>query len=783
MVLGLSLFANLAGAGGSGLNTLVVINQNSSASIELGNYYSERRQVPPENVFRIAWAGGNISWDVTEFQTNLLQPLLEAIATRGLTNQIHYVVLSMDIPFQIFNGTVINSTTAGLFYGVKTTMGNGLLTLGNSYAASETAFPEAPPANAPGYSFLTTMITADSLAQAKRIVDQGVDSDATFPTAPVVLAQTDDPARRIRSVNFNNTIFDTRLRRNYSVVTRHSNSPEREANLLGYQTGLANFTVSPTTFVPGAMADSLTSFGGIIFGPNGQTTLLAFLEAGAAGSYGTVTEPTADLAKFPNPQNYFYQARGFSLAECYYQSLKTPYQGLIVGEPLAAPFAVTAQGGWVGIAPGSTLSGTVPLTVQFTAADPTRPLHRVDLFVDGKFFQTLTNIAPAAGNELKLRINGQSISYPVAANATLASIAGGLATALNAPAINSATKTVATPFGDRIELRYLGTNRPTPPYSLRVAATGAGSAAVPEGPVFDSLIGPAASRTTFITGARPTFLDTTAFGGRVFTLFGSAQVGSWAQLTVTKTNGVTRSVGYTNQLSGESVVGVFSNLVRRINADAGLQGPDGVVAEDFTPGALGAPTCNLLPRSPGLRAAGVKAMLTCSSPLAGNPSVATPLSANFSDLQPRNHLYLTTGATELTVNFPLNTTSLPDGYHELTAVAYEGSHVRTQTRVSVPVRLLNTPLTATLNLVNLAATNSVSGSYQIQVVANTNNISSITLYSTGGVLGTVVNQSVATFPVAGTTLRAGAHPFYAVVQTTTGQHYRTRTETVRFTNP
>src|SRR5689334_6436076 len=34
-------------AGGSGLNTVVVINQNSANSVALGNYYAERRQVPP----------------------------------------------------------------------------------------------------------------------------------------------------------------------------------------------------------------------------------------------------------------------------------------------------------------------------------------------------------------------------------------------------------------------------------------------------------------------------------------------------------------------------------------------------------------------------------------------------------------------------------------------------------------------------------------------------------------------------------------------------------------
>ena len=66
-------------AGGSGLNTVVIVNQNSTNSSELGNYFCERRQVPPENVLRIAWPGDNISWSSGDFQTNLLSPLLDKI--------------------------------------------------------------------------------------------------------------------------------------------------------------------------------------------------------------------------------------------------------------------------------------------------------------------------------------------------------------------------------------------------------------------------------------------------------------------------------------------------------------------------------------------------------------------------------------------------------------------------------------------------------------------------------------------------------------------------------
>ena len=107
-------------AGGSGLNVAVVVNQNSTNSVQLGNYYCEKRGVPPQNFLRINWTGGNISWNRSNFETNLLNPLAAMLAGRRLTNQVDYVVLCMDIPYQVTAVNGINSTTAALFYGFKT---------------------------------------------------------------------------------------------------------------------------------------------------------------------------------------------------------------------------------------------------------------------------------------------------------------------------------------------------------------------------------------------------------------------------------------------------------------------------------------------------------------------------------------------------------------------------------------------------------------------------------------------------------------------------------------
>src|SRR5208283_4683715 len=211
-------------AGGSGLNTVVVVNQTSSNSCELGNYYCQQRQVPPQNVLFINWPGGNTLWTSNDFQTNLVVPLLNMLAANQLTNQIDYVVLSMDIPFQTSFGSVINSTTSSLFYGPRQGDGSDPFGTTNSYAASEAVFRQATPVGAPGYSFLATMITAGSLTQAEQLVNQGVTSDGTFPQPPVILAKSSDSSRNIRYPFFDNAIFNINIRGISTILRTNTDS-------------------------------------------------------------------------------------------------------------------------------------------------------------------------------------------------------------------------------------------------------------------------------------------------------------------------------------------------------------------------------------------------------------------------------------------------------------------------------------------------------------------------------------------------------------------------------
>ncbi len=769
----IGLFPSWAFAGGSGLNVLVVVNPNSPDSLALGNYYCELRHVPPQNVVRLQnWTGGNQVWSRAQFQTALLDPLLAELTARDLEQQIDFVLLSMDIPYAITEAGSGNSTTSVLFYGFKPNIApaSPAITCAappfsfNSYAFSESVFRDSPPDTAPANAFLAMMLTGTNLEAAKQTVDQGVTSDGTFPSAPVFLASTYDGSRDVRAVLFDDTIFDTRVQGNMLVVRTNQDTPYGLSGLLGYQTGLQNFSILPQTFVPGAMADDLTSYGGVILVPNDQTTLLAFTAAGATASYGTVVEPCNDPAKFPSPMDYFYQARGFSVAECYYQSVLNPFQGLLVGEPLASPFARRGAGTWATtISPGTVLSGTTNLAVEFSAADATRPLQQVDLFVDGTFLQTNTNVVATPGNLIWATINGTTIQYLIASNATLQAMAAGLADSINSS--SNATQVSALATGDRLELHSLDPAK-TGNQMLLSAGASAGSAG---------------ACTVSLQAAQEQFVDTVASAVAEVPIPNATLVpGDCLQLGIQKTNGVQVLLSATNYADNGSALALAQDIVNQVNANPALQALDGVSAQSYTSNSLSiACTVFVQARTPGFASSQIQATLNTLSSNPWMSAVTTPLNSNLREIQPRNHLYLSVGVPNLSVTFPLNTTGLADGHHELTAVAYEGTHVRTQTAITQSVVVSNTPLAATFQLVAGGTNSALEGNTVFSISANTNPVAAIELFSTGGVVGVLTNQASGTFLVPGAYLGEGLHPFYAMITTTDGAQYRTETKWIR----
>ena len=519
----------------------------------------------------------------------------------------------------------------------------------------------------------------------------------------------------MRFFSFDNAIQESRARGNNAVRRTNSDSTTL-SDALGLDTGLVTFSLPGNAFVPGAMADSLTSFGGYIFENSGQTPLLAFLEAGASGSYGTVIEPCNYTYKFPDPMVYFFQNRGFCLAEAYYQSLSNPYQGLMAGEPLSAPFARPGEAQWISPAEGSVLSGLASFNLSFSAADSHLPLAQVDLFVDGNFVETVTNLPPTPGNILSVTIGGVAVSYTVTNGDSLGSVALGLASALTAQ--TNATAVQAEAVGDRLVLRSQNVTVLGSQISLQTKTAP----------------GAAPALTTFATQIMPAFLDSTAYGYHMVQTGTNVNAGDWLQLTFIKTNGVQITVAATNTQAGAPISSFLQALMNQINANPDLQTADGANASDLLD--LGTNYGFLIyAASPGWQAAQIQASFTGSTNLDPTPAGFNMLEDNLPDLQPRAHVYLSSGAASLPVQFTLNTTHYADGYHDLTAVAYEGTSVRTQTIAKRTVQFRNTTLSASL----AAFAASANGDLSFVIAANATNIARIELFSTGGLVAAATN--------------------------------------------
>lgn len=181
-------------------------------------------------------------------------------------------------------------------------------------------------------------LAAPSFAEAKQIIDRGVTADFSQPHGSAYLLKTSDQARSSRAVLFPQVVKE--LAPFWPINYMEQEFISGREDVMFYFTGLIKVPhIADNHYPPGAVADHLTSAGGVMSGSD-QMNIMEWLKAGATASYGAVVEPCNFPAKFPNPgvMMYFY-LRGSSLIEAYWKSVQQPGQGIFVGEPLAKPFA------------------------------------------------------------------------------------------------------------------------------------------------------------------------------------------------------------------------------------------------------------------------------------------------------------------------------------------------------------------------------------------------------------------------------------------------------------
>ncbi len=303
----------------------VVVNDSDVNSVAIAEYYQHARNIPAHNMVHVKL--GQAPHKITVDAFNTLKKQIDA----QLTPNIQVMLLVWTTPYAV----ECNSITSAL------TMG---------YDAAQCAKTCGPGSKiSPYYNSAVTrpftelgirpamLMPTESFEQAKALIDRGVVSGFRVSPGTAYFLSTSDPARNKRAQLFppSGNVPQKKL----SIKTLQRDTLEGVQDIMLYQTGLINVTKLDTVrFMPGALADHLTSLGGDLLGVN-QMSSLRWLEAGATASYGTVSEPCNHLEKFPHPtvllQHYL---SGETAIEAYWKSVAWPAQGLFIGEPLAAPY-------------------------------------------------------------------------------------------------------------------------------------------------------------------------------------------------------------------------------------------------------------------------------------------------------------------------------------------------------------------------------------------------------------------------------------------------------------
>ncbi len=301
----------------------VIVNQASPLSQAIGAYYQQRRRIPQRNMIYVRFDPAGTTLTPDQFEE------IKREADRQTPRGVQAFALTWAAPYRV---GCMSITSAFAFGFDKAYCAQGCVaTKASPYFNSGSKLPYVD------FNVRPTMaIAAQSILQAKELIDRGVDSDGTKPRGTGYFLTTSDRDRTVRSALY--PLLD-QLGSGFKRELVKADQLRDRSDVMAYFTGTSDVKdLTTNRFLPGAMADHLTSWGGALT-DSGQMSSLRWLEAGATGSYGSVEEPCNFLQKFPHPVVALGRyLMGDTLIEAYWKSVAWPGQGIFIGEPLARPF-------------------------------------------------------------------------------------------------------------------------------------------------------------------------------------------------------------------------------------------------------------------------------------------------------------------------------------------------------------------------------------------------------------------------------------------------------------
>jgi len=320
-------------------NVLVLYKKSDSQSKKIAEYYSEKRHVPRSQLIAV-----DISGNPKKISRAKFSEIRDQIA-KHLNKNIKILLLTWHAPYRVDCMSITSAFSLGFdekYCSGKSTLFKSCHTTAISpyfNASTDTLWQRKN-------LRLSIMLSGQSFEDAKQLIDRGIAADNSEPEGEAYFVRTKDSARSTRWSSFKRLVEFWPKQKGISLhyIDERQNSMstviKNQKNIMFYMTGSAKVTdIDTNSYLPGAIADHLTSYGGAGIDNSGQMSVYRWLEAGVTGSYGAVVEPCNYTEKFPDAQvlvpSYL---SGDTLIEAYWKSVQQPGQGIFVGEPLACPW-------------------------------------------------------------------------------------------------------------------------------------------------------------------------------------------------------------------------------------------------------------------------------------------------------------------------------------------------------------------------------------------------------------------------------------------------------------
>ncbi len=302
----------------------IIVNYADPLSVQIGQYYRQKRNIPANHVIEVIFDSSSTTLSREEFRR--IQQEVDALTPP----EVQGYALTWTKPYRVDCMSITSAFALG--FDTRHCAKGCKAIAPNPYFNSKRSQPFFDFGIRP-----TMSIAATTFEEAKALIDRGIASDNSHPQGTAYLMNTKDKARNVRST-FYGTITK-KISGKIPIEVIQSNVLKDKNDVLFYFTGVTKVRqLDSNRFVPGAMADHLTSFGGKLT-DSGQMSSIEWLKAGATGSYGTVVEPCNFPQKFPHPGVAMYHyLQGDNLLNAYWKSVAWVGQGIFIGEPLARPF-------------------------------------------------------------------------------------------------------------------------------------------------------------------------------------------------------------------------------------------------------------------------------------------------------------------------------------------------------------------------------------------------------------------------------------------------------------